>query len=79
MWFWLALIALLFWSGSDLFSKIGCRDPRDKLSHLKMVMAVGLVMGLHAAYEIFIGGVSHRPAADDAAGDFSAGAGSRGH
>lgn len=57
MWFWLALIALLFWSGSDLFSKIGCRDPRDKLSHLKMVMAVGLVMGLHAAYEIFIGGV----------------------
>ena len=23
MWFWLALIALLCWSGSDLFSKIG--------------------------------------------------------
>ena len=56
MWFWFSLIALLFWSGSDLFSKIGCRDGRDKYSHLKMVMAVGLVMGLHAAYEIFIGG-----------------------
>ncbi len=26
MWFWLSLIALLCWSGSDLFSKIGCRD-----------------------------------------------------
>ena len=56
MWFWLALITLLCWSGSDLFSKIGCRDPKDKYSHLKMVMAVGVVMGLHAAYEIFIGG-----------------------
>lgn len=57
MWFWFALIALLCWSGSDLFSKIGCQDSDDKYSHLKMVMAVGLVMGLHAAYEIFVGGV----------------------
>lgn len=56
MWFWFALITLVFWSGSDLFSKIGCRDAKDKYSHLKMVMAVGLVMGLHACYEIFIGG-----------------------
>ena len=57
MWFWLSIIALLCWSGSDLFSKIGCRDAADKYSHLKMVMAVGVVMGLHAAYEIFVGGV----------------------
>ena len=57
MWFTFAIIALLCWSGSDLFSKIGCQDPRDKYSHLKMVMAVGVVMGLHAAYEIFVGGV----------------------
>lgn len=57
MWFWLALIALLCWSGSDLFSKIGSK-PDDQYSHLKMVMAVGLVMGLHACYEMFVGGVS---------------------
>ena len=57
MWFWFALIALLCWSGSDLFSKIGCQDSADKFSHLKMVMAVGVVMGVHAAYEIFVGGV----------------------
>lgn len=57
MWFWLALAALLCWSGSDLFSKIGCQDADDKYSHLKMVMAVGAVMGLHAAYEVFVGGV----------------------
>ncbi len=56
-WFAFSIIALLCWSGSDFFSKIGCRDNRDKYSHLKMVMAVGVVMGLHAAYEVFIGGV----------------------
>ena len=56
MWFWLSIITLICWSGSDLFSKIGCRDANDKNSHLKMVMAVGLVMGLHAAYEVFVGG-----------------------
>ena len=56
MWFWLSLITLVCWSGSDLFSKIGCRDAKDKYSHLKMVMAVGVVMGLHACYEIFVGG-----------------------
>jgi len=57
MWFWLSIITLLCWSGSDLFSKIGCVDSKDKYSHLKMVIAVGIVMGLHACYEIFIGGV----------------------
>lgn len=56
MWFWLSLVTLVCWSGSDLFSKIGCRDAEDKYSHLKMVMAVGTVMGLHAMYEIFVGG-----------------------
>ena len=55
MWFWLAVTALLFWSGSDLFSKICCRG-NDKYAHLKMVIAVGIVMGVHAMYEIFVGG-----------------------
>ena len=53
MWFVLALIALLCWSGSDLFSKIGSK-PDDKYSQWKMVVAVGLVMGLHAMFEIFV-------------------------
>ena len=55
MCFWFAIIALLCWSGSDFFSKIGCRDNRDKYSQFKMVMAVGLVMGIHALYEIISG------------------------
>lgn len=54
MWLVIALIATLCWSGSDLFSKIGSK-PSDKYSHWKMVMAVGLVMGIHAFYEIATG------------------------
>ena len=57
MWFTFAVIALLCWSGSDLFSKLGCQDARDRYSHLKMVTAVGVVMGLHALYQIFFKGV----------------------
>ena len=57
MWFWFSVIALLMWSGSDLFSKIGCREKDEKLSALKMVTAVGVVMGLHCAYSVFIKGV----------------------
>lgn len=56
-WFIFAIITLLCWSGSDFFSKIGCRDGKDKYSQFKMVMAVGLVMGIHALIEI-IGGVA---------------------
>lgn len=61
MWFWLSLICLLCWSGSDLFSKIGCDGEDDKLSHLKMVIAVGVVMGLHALYEIVFTGLAITP------------------
>ena len=57
MWFILSIVALLCWSGSDLFSKIGSKQ-NDKLSHWKMAMAVGLVMGLHAGYELLFGGVT---------------------
>ena len=57
MWFLLSLLALVCWSGSDLFSKLGSR-PDDRLSHWKMVMAVGLIMGLHAVYEMTVGGVT---------------------
>lgn len=56
MWFYSALGALLCWSGSDVFSKLGSR-PEDKRSHWKMIMAVGVVMGLHAGYSMLFGGV----------------------
>lgn len=56
-WFWFSLIALLCWSGSDLFSKIGCCGEKDRTAHLKMIVAVGVVMGLHAAYMVFFNDV----------------------
>lgn len=54
MWFGLSLVAILFWSGSDLFSKMGSKAD-DIYSHWKMVMAVGTVMGIHAIIMILIG------------------------
>ena len=59
MWFWYSLIAILFWSGSDLFSKMGS-PSEDKYSHWKMVMAVGGVMGIHA-FVLILGGVEFTP------------------
>lgn len=48
MWFIFALITTLAWGAADLFYKKGA-DEKDKYSHLKTTMIVGLVMGLHAA------------------------------
>ncbi|NLZ71551.1 MAG: EamA family transporter [Clostridiaceae bacterium] len=58
MWLVLSLIALLMWSGSDLFSKLGCQNKSEKTAPLKMLIAIGLMMGLHAFYEIFIKGIA---------------------
>jgi len=54
-WFVLSLISILFWSGSDFFSKLGS-PADDKYSHWKMVFFVGIVMGLHALYMVCFGG-----------------------
>lgn len=54
MWFWLSIVTILFWSGSDVFSKMGSKE-NDKLSHWKMVFFVGLVMGIHATVLLITG------------------------
>jgi len=46
LYYFLSIAALLCWSGSDLFSKMGTRE-KDKNSHWKVVFAVGLIMGIH--------------------------------
>ncbi len=51
-WFIFSIVTLCCWSFSDLFSKMGCADSKDKHSALKMDTAVGVVMGLHAAYTL---------------------------
>ncbi|MEG0020417.1 MAG: EamA family transporter [Oscillospiraceae bacterium] len=60
MWFFFTICTILMWSGSDLFSKMGS-EPSDKLSHWKMLMAVGLVMGTHAIWQVTFGGVAYTP------------------
>lgn len=47
MWFIFAVITLLSWGIADLFYKKGANE-KDKYSHLKTSMMVGLVMGIHA-------------------------------
>lgn len=47
MWFLYAMLTVLAWGGADLFYKKGS-NPSDKHSHLKIAVAVGSVMGIHA-------------------------------
>lgn len=53
MWLVFTLCAIAAWSGSDLLSKLGSVES-DRQSHLKLLIAVGLVMGLHAAWTVFV-------------------------
>lgn len=56
LYYFLSILALLCWSGSDLFSKIGTRE-QDKNSHWKVVFAVGSIMGLHFLITVIGGAV----------------------
>ena len=56
MYFIFALVALLCWSGSDLFSKKGT-DEKDANSHWKVTFAVGLIMGIHFIITLIGGAV----------------------
>lgn len=49
MWFIFALLVMLFWGTADLFYKKSANEE-EKHTHLKTVVAVGLVMGLHAIF-----------------------------
>ena len=53
MWFIMAILTLSLWGFADLFYKKG-NNEKDKYSHLKTGILVGLVMGIHATlYLIF--------------------------
>lgn len=57
-WFWFALLTMLAWGAADLFYKKGA-DETDKYSHLKTVIAVGVVMGLHAIITLLTSDVEY--------------------
>lgn len=60
MWFMFALLTALAWGGADLFYKKGT-DSQDQFSHIKIVIIVGLVMGLHATVYMLIQGITFEP------------------
>ena len=60
MWFIFSVLAALAWGGANLFYKKGT-DSNDKYSHLKIVIMVGLVMGIHALSYMFIKGIAFDP------------------
>ncbi len=60
MWFVYALITTCAWGAADLFYKKGASE-KDKYSHLKTAMMVGIVMGIHAVATLIITGVDYDP------------------
>ncbi len=57
MWFLFAVLTALLWGAADLFYKKGTVSE-DKYSPMKIVIAVGLVMGIHAIGYMLIEKVS---------------------
>ncbi|MBP3041288.1 EamA family transporter [Bacillaceae bacterium Marseille-Q3522] len=60
MWFLFSLLTTFAWGAADLFYKKGS-DPDDRFSHLKIVIMVGFVMGIHATVYLFINGLDFNP------------------
>lgn len=60
MWFLFTILAALSWGGANLFYKKGS-NPEDKYSHLKIVVMVGVVMGLHAIVYMIVKDIQFDP------------------
>lgn len=60
MWFLFAISTTLSWAFADLFYKKGAKES-DKTSHIKTVIMVGLVMGIHGLIYMIINGVKFSP------------------
>ena len=60
MWLIFAIITTFSWAFSDLFYKKGA-EPSDKTSHIKTVIMVGLVMGLHGFLYMIVKDISFSP------------------
>ncbi|HEY4543279.1 MAG TPA: DMT family transporter [Tissierellaceae bacterium] len=50
-WFSLALLATFFWGWSDVLFKKGT-DEKDPYSHLRIIIMIGLIMGLQSLVEL---------------------------
>lgn len=59
-WFVCAILSTLLWACADLFYKKGA-DSEDKYSHLRTVIMVGFVMGIHAIAYMIINKLEFNP------------------
>lgn len=62
MWLLFSLATFLSWGAADLFYKKGA-DERDRYSHLKMSVVVGVVMGLCAVVTMLVRQIRYDPRA----------------
>ena len=60
MWFIAALLTAFAWGAANLYYKKGT-DPNDQYSHLKIVVMIGFVMGIHAVSYMLIKGITFDP------------------
>lgn len=51
-WFTLALLATLCWGLSDVSFKRGV-DPGDNYSHLRIIIMIGLIMGIQGVFQLY--------------------------
>lgn len=51
-WFTLAILATSFWGLSDVFFKKGTKIE-DPYSHMRIIIMIGIVMGLHSLIELY--------------------------
>jgi len=58
MWLFFTLATTLIWGLAELFYKKGAR-PDEKYAHLKIVVAVGFVMGIHAIFVLLTGNIGY--------------------
>lgn len=60
MWLFFTLATTLLWGIAELFYKKGARE-HEKFSHLKIVVCVGAVMGMHAIYTLCTQDIGYNP------------------
>ena len=60
MWLFFTFATTFLWGLAELFYKKGAR-PEEKFSHLKIVVSVGIVMGLHAIFILTTQDIGYDP------------------
>ncbi len=60
MWLFFTLATTLIWGAAELFYKMGSHE-KEKYGHLKVVILVGAVMGLHAVFTLLTSDIAYDP------------------